>query len=311
MTAVCPDCRGRLEREAGGGLACAACRNAFPKRSAAVDVLLSEPEWNAAVRMNASKKEALDLYLPARRFPLAGLYYDWWAARMWAKVPAGAGEVLELMCGGLELASRMPATIRKVIGLDLNARLLESALGEIDAAKRSRIELVCGTASRIPLASSSVDAVLVMGGFHHVRPIMPEVLGEIRRVLKPGGRLVASEPANDHWLNRAVRRWQYRTSPLQGKDEGEDGFTRQELGGILAANGLELGDYDLFGFIAYPLLGNMDLLPALARSRNGRLGRWLIGLDEWIEKTPLLRRMAWANLFTATATRPSSAPKNS
>lgn len=307
---VCPDCHSGLQRQSNGGLTCASGGHAFPKRSD-VDVLLNDSEWDMVRRINTERSLAIDVYLPARRFPLAKDYYDWWTSRMWSKIPSGTEHVLELMCGGMELGSRMPTSVRRVACLDLNAKILEQGVRELGPETRSRIEPVCGTAARLPFPEASFDTVFIMGGLHHVRPILKQVLGEAARVLKPGGRFIASEPANDNWLIRAIRHWQYRTSPLQGKDEGEDGFTQKELTAYLGESGMILQDYERFGFVAYPLLGNMDLLPALSRSRNSALGRWLIRFDEALEKVPILRNLAWANIFTATKPKRSLDKKSS
>jgi SAM-dependent methyltransferase len=149
------------------------------------------------------------------------------------------------------------------------------------------------------VSDACVGAVLIQGGLHHARPLLTAILSEVRRVLRPGGVLVASEPANDHFLTRAVRRWQYARSALQGHDPDEDGFTRRELQGALSACGLRLTSYRIFGYLAYPLLGNTDLLPLLAKVRWRGLGYALLGLDWALERLPLVRRMGWASLFTA------------
>jgi hypothetical protein len=86
---------------------------------------------------------------------------------------------------------------------------------------------------------------------------------------------------------------------LQGRDEGEDGFTKQELQEAFSRAGLVLEKYDRFGFIAYPLMGNTDILPVLARSRSQRLGSALLHFDEALEQIPGIRHLAWASLFRA------------
>lgn len=50
---------------------------------------------------------------------------------------------------------------------------------------------------RIPLGSESVDRVVCFDSFHHV-PNQDEILAEIFRVLKPGGRAVFAEPGEGH-----------------------------------------------------------------------------------------------------------------
>jgi SAM-dependent methyltransferase len=129
--------------------------------------------------------------------------------------------------------------------------------------------------------------------------VLGDILTEIHRVLRPGGVLVGSEPANDHPLTHAVREWQYRRSAMQGNDPDEEGFDRAGLAALLADAGLRLDRYRQFGFIAYPLMGNTDLVPLLRRARAPLLGRALMRLDALLERVPLVRDLAWASLFRA------------
>ena len=98
---------------------------------------------------------------------------------------------------------------REVISLDLSPRLL-----------RARPNVAGSTVAdcrMLPIATRSVDVATVHGGLHHL-PILPDdlasTLGEVARVLKPDGVLVAVEPWRTlfldavHWLCRlpAARR---------------------------------------------------------------------------------------------------------
>jgi SAM-dependent methyltransferase len=49
----------------------------------------------------------------------------------------------------------------------------------------------------LPLASESVDRVVCFDSFHHV-PNQDAILGELFRVLRPGGRVVLAEPGEGH-----------------------------------------------------------------------------------------------------------------
>jgi ubiquinone/menaquinone biosynthesis C-methylase UbiE len=83
----------------------------------------------------------------------------------------------------------------KVIGMDLEL----SALRMATAACPSH-SFLGASALNVPFADSSFDTVTMWEVLEHL-PIDSEqaVLGEIRRVLNPGGHLVLSTPY-DHWL---------------------------------------------------------------------------------------------------------------
>jgi SAM-dependent methyltransferase len=266
-----------------------------------VDVFFTEEEWRACLAHLEGEALALQQYRRARReAPLNVLYYDTWVRRMLRLVPAHCQDhLVELMCGEAEICRRLPAACRSALALDTNVRMVEAAADDLHAAGENRVRVVCGTAARLPIASASVGAVLIQGGLHHARPFLGAILKEIARVLRPDGILVASEPANDNFLIRAIRRWQYSRSALQGHDPDEDGFTRRELDRALADCGIRLTSYQVFGYLAYPLLGNTDLLPLLAKVRRRGLGHALLAVDWVLERLPLVRRLGWASIFTA------------
>jgi ubiquinone/menaquinone biosynthesis C-methylase UbiE len=265
-------------------------------------VFLNNEEWQKLLHEQEVKKEVLDRYSQARRKPfLAQMYFVMWAARMFALIPDSSrkGPLLEIMAGEGELVRRLPTNITKAAAIDLNVHAIEKTTAFFVSQQETRIYMTCGTAARFPFPNESFNSVMVMGGLHHVRSQLMQVLSEVHRVLKPGGVFIGSEPANDGWLTRGIRRWQYRFSKYQGDDPDEDGFTCPELKKLLTNSGFDLTTYNLFGFIAYPLMGNMDLLPLLSQLRSQYLGKMLLSIDELLAHLPIVRHWAWANLFRA------------
>lgn len=59
-----------------------------------------------------------------------------------------------------------------------------------------RLQRVEAEITRVPLADSSVDYVVSLAGLHH-EPSLPSVFGEMRRLLRPGGRAVLADVAID------------------------------------------------------------------------------------------------------------------
>ncbi|MBM3517684.1 MAG: class I SAM-dependent methyltransferase [Alphaproteobacteria bacterium] len=124
------------------------------------------------------------------------------------------GVLLDLGCGtGAHLALLEDFAPRLVAGLDRS----DLALG-LAREKAPRAALVRGDLSRsLPFADESVDATLVLGVLCHAW-IENEVttLREIRRVLRPGGVLIVTEPAfrllrrRMDQVGMAVRRYRRR-----------------------------------------------------------------------------------------------------
>ncbi|MBM2812939.1 MAG: methyltransferase protein [Chloroflexi bacterium] len=108
-----------------------------------------------------------------------------------ARLAQGA-TVLDVGCGGgidTILAARAVGATGKVIGLDTLETMLERARVQSAAAGvGDRCDFLQGAMEAIPLAASSVN-VAISNGVVNLSPRKPRVLAELRRVLRPGGRL--------------------------------------------------------------------------------------------------------------------------
>lgn len=126
-------------------------------------------------------------------------------------IPAASGTVLEVGIGsGLNLPFYSVPGVARLIGVDPSADLLSMARKKIDGVGFP-VTLVEQPADRIPLDDQSVDTAVVTWSLCSIQnPVA--ALGEMRRVLKPGGRLIFIE----HGLSPDVRvqSWQNRLTPL-------------------------------------------------------------------------------------------------
>jgi len=96
------------------------------------------------------------------------------------------------------LAARAVGPTGRAIGLDLLEEMCERARGHAqEAGVAEWTEFVRGEMEDIPLPDASVD-VVISNGVINLSPRKSRVLAEIRRVLRPGGRLsVADLTVND------------------------------------------------------------------------------------------------------------------
>jgi SAM-dependent methyltransferase len=98
------------------------------------------------------------------------------------------GPVLDAGCGtGGFLARIDPA--RSAFGVDWNASAATTA-----AAKSGR-PVACGSVNQLPFAANSFGAAIAADVMCHAAVDPARSLDEIRRVLRPGGRLIVNMPA--------------------------------------------------------------------------------------------------------------------
>jgi ubiquinone/menaquinone biosynthesis C-methylase UbiE len=199
--------------------------------------------------------------------------------------PGPGARVLDFGCGTGVLFPSMLERSMRIIGLDVSAEMLSKAPpvgvggGVLRADGRS-----------IPLATGGVDCVVCRGSIHHLSD-REGVLGEIARVLRPGGVLAFSEPSNDSLLNRAARWAMYRAS--SGFHEDDEGFLRADVLPALDRAGFDVEVSRGFGFAAYALAGFPDKLPLLGSVPGRcRITRGLIALDGLLEAIPGVRDLA-------------------
>lgn len=125
-------------------------------------------------------------------------------------VPFASGSVLEIGFGsGLNLPFYDPGKVRRVWALDPSEEMWAIAEGRIRAAAFP-VDLLRASAEQIPLATGSADTVLVTYTLCTL-PDVQRALGEMARVLKPGGELVFCE--HGAAPDESVRRWQDRLNP--------------------------------------------------------------------------------------------------
>jgi demethylmenaquinone methyltransferase / 2-methoxy-6-polyprenyl-1,4-benzoquinol methylase len=137
--------------------------------------------------------------------------------RRWRKETARAvvspgDRVLDACCGTGDLALADLQAGGRVTGLDFSERMLERARG-----KSSEVEWVQGDALALPFADGSFDGATVGFGARNLDDLEAG-LRELRRVLRPGGRLGILEITRPRGLLRPFYKlWFDGLIPLAGK----------------------------------------------------------------------------------------------
>lgn len=134
-----------------------------------------------------------EYYAARYRYHPTSMY--WWSVRYYARLvlrhvseqPENRPRVLEIGCGVGHVLAKLSARC-DVAGLDLSPEALRQARAVVPQA-----DLLRGSADRLPFRAAGFDAILA----RHVLEHLPEPAGaiaELRRVMRPGGVLIAAMP---------------------------------------------------------------------------------------------------------------------
>jgi SAM-dependent methyltransferase len=146
-----------------------------------------------------------------------------------AEFVRGLGRVeraLDLGCGDGRLSAELAAA--ELVAADVSAVALERARYRLPAARLVRVE----PDEPLALPDHDFDLVLCAETIEHVRDTQL-FLSEIRRVLRPGGRLALTTPAGSRW-RVLLFGIEHPFSPHLRT------FTRQSLRGVLDAMGFQV-----------------------------------------------------------------------
>lgn len=136
-----------------------------------------------------------------------------WKRDMARAAAAKPGETIIDLAGGTgDVARLMAAPDRRVIVCDPSPGMM--AVGR--ARCPDHVSFTEGTAEAMPFADDSADLVTMAFGLRNVTSL-PAALGEIRRVLRPGGRFLCLEFSRPHALIRPFYdAWSFVVIPRLG-----------------------------------------------------------------------------------------------
>jgi ubiquinone/menaquinone biosynthesis C-methylase UbiE/uncharacterized protein YbaR (Trm112 family) len=172
---TCPDCRGPLER-----LYCAHCHFEFPRVDGIPRLLPRDPRFGHAADISADYdsiySEQSGVWENQGRTP----DFIRWFSSLLDALPGS--RLLEIGCGeGFLLAA---VRKREKFATDLSAAAIRQA------RTRTQAHFSLAVGERLPFPDDYFEVVTSVGVMEHFLDI-GETLGEIRRILKPGGHYVS------------------------------------------------------------------------------------------------------------------------
>ena len=130
----------------------------------------------------------------------------------------GQDAVLDVGCGSSHIIGALP---RGSVALDVQ-------INKLRFARRFRTPRARGSGFALPFADESFPCVLCSQVIEHV-PMVPSMIDELCRVLRPGGRLVLGTPDYDRWEWVWIEKAYGVAAPGGYADEHISHYTRKGL----------------------------------------------------------------------------------
>ena len=198
----------------------------------------------------------------------------------WIDLHARDRVFLDYACGNGLLAIRAAkAGAGLAIGIDLSAKSIANAaaIAEKEGVSHNTFFLQ-GDAENTQLPNRSIDAVMCAGMLHHVD--LSYAFPELRRILKPGGRILAAEALD---YNPAIKLYRNLTPSLRTAWEKDHILSLKDV--RFAQRFFQLKEVRYWHMTSILTPYAPALLPVLN------------GIDRVLTSIPLVRLMAWIFTF--------------
>jgi ubiquinone/menaquinone biosynthesis C-methylase UbiE len=154
------------------------------------------------------------------------------ATTLAACAPDRSSFVLDVACGPGILACALAERARHVVGIDITPAMIEQASARQKGAGLSNLEWHVGDAAALPFEDGAFDVVTTRYSFHHM-PQPAAAMAEMKRVCRPGGRIVVIDATPAAAAQAAYDRMETRRDPSH-----TSALTLDEIRGIGASTGL-------------------------------------------------------------------------
>jgi SAM-dependent methyltransferase len=222
-------------------------------------------------------------------------YQDKWTQRYrdifyrshFADIDLKGKDVLDAMCASGIETSYLLSRGAHVTGVDISSE--NAALFE------KRWDLKCNVESihETSFSNGQFDIVYIMGGLHHVLPLLTETIEEVHRILKPGGYFFFIEPNKDTWAN-IIRSFWYKHSS-RFADEEEAISYKKQLKPYLTDN-FEENVFVTGGNFAYLIIGQ-SLVLKVPKVMKRILAPFLFFMEKLLTPLPFVPKLFFAGVW--------------
>jgi ubiquinone/menaquinone biosynthesis C-methylase UbiE len=186
---------------------------------------------------------------------------------------------LDYACGeGENAITAAKAGAALSLGFDISSVSVSNARNEASKNNLSNVRFFQADAENTALPDSCVDIILCSGMLHHLD--LSYAFPEMRRILKPGGRILAGEALD---INPLIKLYRARTPKMRTEWEAKHILSLKEV--AFAQRFFKLKEIRFWHVIGY-VAGKFPFLL-----------RPLEKVDAILEKIPYVQRLAWIFTF--------------
>ena len=191
--------------------------------------------------------------------------------------------ILDYGCGiGSSLEKVVKFNPKKIVGIDISEVSIEKA--KKVSTNNSKIELFVDNCEKTKFEDNSFDIVYGTGILHHLN--FEICLEEIRRILKPGGRLLFIEPLGTNPLINL-----YRKLTPGSRSVDEHPLINNDFD--LIKNKFYETKVKYYGFLT------LIFFPFYTSPKNSTIFKILKKFDQFLFKVNIFRKLAWSVLIVA------------
>ena len=197
----------------------------------------------------------------------------------WMQKNAKGKVFLDYACGNGNnaiLAAEAGALLS--LGFDISPISVANARGEAESKNLQNIRFFQADAENTKLPDESIDTILCSGMLHHLD--LSYAFPEMRRILKPGGKILAVEALD---INPLIKLYRMRTPKMRTVFEAKH---------ILSLSEVKFGErfFELKEIRYWHVVGYIA-------GKFPKLMRPLAFADKFLERIPYVQRLAWIFTF--------------
>ncbi|MHA1294448.1 MAG: class I SAM-dependent methyltransferase [Promethearchaeota archaeon] len=197
-------------------------------------------------------------------------------------------QLLDYCCGTSNLFPFFNRLFKNSLyyGMDISENMLK--IGNERYKHYENFNTTCQDGEDLQYRDEQFDIVISRAALHHL-PSLYRSFYHIHRVLKEKGELILLEPVSNIFI-RNLRRLKYKRS--KAFSALHKSFSHKEIMQVLEKFNFELEKKEKFGLIAYPL-SFPDIFPFLEKINYKNFLKYLIILDEYLLKLPIINSFNW------------------